>query len=65
MLGVSLLAGLATVFGAILGEIVTCIDNDCTTSVAHWIPNDLRTRIYGRLHRIQYETPPAHPADAA
>jgi ABC-type multidrug transport system fused ATPase/permease subunit len=51
-LGVALFAGVATLAIAVVGAIAGYIDNYYTTSVAQWVANDLRLRIYQHLHRL-------------
>src|ERR1700677_1707185 len=51
-LGVALFAGVATLAIAVVGAIGGYIDNYYTTSVGQWVANDLRLRVYERLHRL-------------
>jgi len=51
-LGVALFAGVLTVIIAVVGAVVSYIDNYFTESVGQYVANDLRIRIYEHLHRL-------------
>jgi ABC-type multidrug transport system fused ATPase/permease subunit len=51
-MGVALFAGALTVIIAVIGAVVSYIDNYFTESVGQYVANDLRIRIYEHLHRL-------------
>ena len=50
--GVALFAGILTVVIAAIGAVASYVDNYYTESVGQWVANDLRTRMYGHMHRL-------------
>ena len=54
-MGLAAAAALGAVLIAVIGAVAGYIDNYYTESVAQYVANDLRQRLYHHLHRLSLE----------